>query len=60
MIDLNSLVLPGTTLQLVSTGDINDRGEITGSAIDPNSATCGPSTAGCAFRAIPIRDEENN
>jgi probable HAF family extracellular repeat protein len=56
LIDLNTLVVPGTTLQLVSTGDINDRGEITGSAIDPNSAECGPTTAGCAFLAIPVGD----
>lgn len=56
MTDLNTLVLPGTTLQLVSTGDINDSGEITGSAIDPNSTACGPATAGCTFRAIPVRE----
>ena len=58
--DLNTLVAPRTTLQLVSTGDINDRGEITGSAIDPNSAECGPATAGCAFLAIPVHDEDRH
>lgn len=58
--DLNSLVVPGTTLQLVATGDINDRGEITGSAIDPNSTECGPATAGCAFLAIPVHDGDRD
>ncbi len=60
LFDLNSLVVPGTTLQLVSTGDINDRGVITGSAIDPNSSECGPSTAGCAFLAIPVHESGEN
>ena len=54
MVDLNTLVVPGTTLQLVVGGDINDRGEITGAAIDPNSNECGPTTAGCAFLAVPV------
>lgn len=58
MFDLNSLLIAGTTLQLVSTGDINDRGVITGSAIDPNSSLCGPKTPGCAFLAIPVYDSE--
>jgi probable HAF family extracellular repeat protein len=60
LIDLNTLVVPGTTLQLVSTGDINDRGEITGSAIDPNSTECGPTSAGCAFLAIPVVDGDQD
>ncbi len=60
MFDLNKLVVPGTTLQLVSTGDINDRGVITGSAIDPNSTgDCGPSSNGCAFLAIPVGASDN-
>jgi probable HAF family extracellular repeat protein len=55
LVNLNSLVVPSTTLQLISTGDINDRGVITGSAIDPNSTgECGPSSLGCAFVAIPV------
>ena len=58
MVDLNSLVVPGTTLQLVVGGDINDRGEITGAAIDPNSTECGPTTAGCAFLAIPVLQDQ--
>ena len=59
MINLNSLVVPGTTLQLVSTGDINDRGVITGTAIDPNSTgDCGPQSLGCAFLAIPVNAPE--
>jgi probable HAF family extracellular repeat protein len=60
LVDLNTLVVPGTTLQLVATGDINDRGLITGSAIDPNSAECAPATAGCAFLAIPVTESDNH
>jgi probable HAF family extracellular repeat protein len=62
MVDLNQLVVPGTTLQLIVGGDINDRGEITGAAIDPNpnATECGPTTPGCAFLAIPVRDEDQN
>jgi probable HAF family extracellular repeat protein len=54
--DLNRLVVPGTSLQLVSVGDINDRGEITGTAIDPNSTgECSLNAGGCAFLAVPVR-----
>jgi probable HAF family extracellular repeat protein len=36
MVDINTLVLPGSGLQVVETFDINDRGEIAGSAALPN------------------------
>jgi len=48
MTDLNKLVVPGTTLILTNAQDINDRGEITGQAIDPNTG------ATVAFEAIPV------
>jgi probable HAF family extracellular repeat protein len=48
MTDLNKLVVPGTTLILTDAQDINDRGEITGQAIDPHTG------ATVAFEAIPV------
>jgi uncharacterized membrane protein len=48
MTDLNRLLVPGTTLILTNAQDINDRGEITGQALDPNSG------ATVAFKALPV------
>jgi probable HAF family extracellular repeat protein len=51
MTDLNTLVCPGTSLYLTGNGiagpDINDRGEITGEAYDPNTGDTP------AFLAVP-------
>lgn len=47
MIDLNTLVAPGTTLELVDAQDINDQGVITGQALDP------ATDALVAFKAVP-------
>lgn len=47
MLDLNSMVVPGTTLTLTSAQDINDSGEITGQATTPAGAVV-------AFKAIPL------
>jgi probable HAF family extracellular repeat protein len=51
MSDLNTLVCPGTSLYLTGNGiagpDINDRGEITGEAYDPNTGDTP------AFVAVP-------
>ena len=55
LIDLNSILPPGSSLTLQIAGDINDRGEITGVFVDRNSTTC-TSNAGCAFLAIPDDD----
>jgi probable HAF family extracellular repeat protein len=44
MVDLNTLVAPGSTLQLDGASQINDRGEITGRGVPPgcdNSDVCG-------------------
>lgn len=46
--NLNSLVLPGTTLFLTDAQDINDEGVITGQAYDPNTGVIK------AFVAIPV------
>lgn len=48
--DLNEMVPPGSPY-LVFAGDINNRGEITGGALDPNSGELGPG-----FLAVPTRD----
>lgn len=48
MTDLNSLVVPGTTLELRDAQEINDQGEITGVATDPSSGNT------VAFEAIPV------
>jgi probable HAF family extracellular repeat protein len=47
MSDLNCLTVPGS-LFLLFANDINDRGEISGEAFDPNTL------AGPAFRGIPV------
>lgn len=47
MTDLNSLVVPGSTLTLTIAQDINDFGVITGQATDPTGATV-------AFEAVPV------
>lgn len=51
MTDLNTLVPPGLPVNLFYAGDINDRGEIAGIAIDPVTG------AGPAFLAIPCDKE---
>jgi probable HAF family extracellular repeat protein len=50
MMDLNSLIPAGSTLTLEVAGDINDRGEITGTAFDSSTKTSP------AFLAIPRED----
>jgi probable HAF family extracellular repeat protein len=52
MTDLNTLVPAGSTLTLQVAGDINDRGEITGAALDSSTKTSP------AFLAIPQRDDD--
>lgn len=53
MTDLNTLVTPGTTLVLTDAQDINDRGVITGQALDPSTG------ATVAFKAIPARGDDD-
>ncbi|HKO05962.1 MAG TPA: hypothetical protein VJW51_14490 [Candidatus Acidoferrales bacterium] len=54
MTPLDSLSLPGTALQLAITGDINDRGEITGEAIDTVNG------GAPAFLAVPVGGEDQD
>jgi probable HAF family extracellular repeat protein len=54
MMDLNDLISAGSNLTLEVAGDINDRGEITGTAFD-SSAETSP-----AFLAIPREDRRQD
>ena len=54
MMDLNSLIPAGSNLTLQVAGDINDRGEITGTAFDSTTKTSP------AFLAIPRIGEDDN
>jgi len=57
MVDLNALVPPGSTLQLVDTQAINDRGEIAGLGVPPG---CTQDTqCGHAFVLIPCDDQHS-
>lgn len=49
--DLNRLVVGKTNLYLISTGDINDQGEITGQACIVSGSQCSSTTV--AFLAVP-------
>jgi probable HAF family extracellular repeat protein len=51
MTDLNTLIPPDSPLALISTGDIDDRGEITGQACVVSHGACTSETP--AFLAIP-------
>jgi probable HAF family extracellular repeat protein len=53
MTDLNTLIPSDSPLYLISTGDINDRGEITGQACVVSGGVCTSETP--AFLAIPTR-----
>ncbi len=54
MTDLNSLIPADSPLLLISTGDINDRGEITGQACVISNGAC--SSEAPAFLAVPSYD----
>ena len=54
MMDLNSLIAAGSNLTLQVAGDINDHGEITGTAFDSSTQ------ASPAFLAIPPEDGREN
>jgi probable HAF family extracellular repeat protein len=51
MTDLNSLIAPASQFLLISTGDINDSGEITGQACVVSGGAC--TTELVAFLAVP-------
>ena len=47
--DLNDLKAPGYSAQLASAKDINNKGEITGRAVDPNTGVL------TAYLAVPVQ-----
>ena len=53
MYDLNALLVPGSSLQLLLANDINDRGEIVGFAKELNTGHQ------VAFLAVPVQDEDD-
>lgn len=55
--DLNNLALPGSNLYLISTGDINNSGVITGQACALINGACTPQSALVAFVGFPVYDE---
>jgi hypothetical protein len=52
MTDLNSLVQPDSSLDLLLANDINDRDEIVGFGLDTNSG------ATVAFLAVPVQEND--
>ncbi len=58
MTDLNALIPSDSHLALISTGDINDRGEITGQACVVSNGACTSETP--AFLAVPRRQGDES
>jgi probable HAF family extracellular repeat protein len=56
MVDLNTLIPSGSSLQLVFAFAINDRGEIAGAGVPQGCAAQDYSTCGHAFVLIPCED----
>jgi hypothetical protein len=52
MIDLNSLIPPGASLQLTDAFEINERGEIAGMGVPPGCAS--EDECGHAFVLVPV------
>jgi probable HAF family extracellular repeat protein len=59
MTDLNTLIPSDSPLALISTGDINDRGEITGEACVLSNGVCTSASEQPAFLAIPDCDRDD-
>jgi probable HAF family extracellular repeat protein len=53
MVDLNTLIPPGSSLQLANVEDINDRGEIDGIGVPPGVPLANFATEGHGFLLIP-------
>lgn len=54
MVDLNSLIAPGSSLELIDATDINERGEIVGDGVPPGTSRSGFADHG--FVLIPCDD----
>jgi probable HAF family extracellular repeat protein len=57
--DLNNLALGGSNLYLISTGDINNSGVITGQACVLINGACTSQSALVAFVGFPVSDEKS-
>jgi probable HAF family extracellular repeat protein len=61
MVDLNALIPPNSTLQLVGTTSINDRGEIAGIGLPPGcTLASGDTQCGHAFVLIPCDNDHSD
>jgi len=59
MVDLNSLIPPGSSLELTFAYAINDRGEIVGSGVPPGCAPKDVGICGHAYVLIPCGEGED-
>ena len=57
MVDLNTLIPAGSSLQLVRAKAINDSGEIAGEGVPPGCAVQDLDSCGHAFVLIPCDDD---
>lgn len=60
MVDLNTLVPPGSSLQLTFALSINERGEIAGTGLPPGCAPENIDTCGHAYLLIPCAEGDTN
>jgi probable HAF family extracellular repeat protein len=57
IVDLNTLIPPGSSLQLIDVSDINDRGEIAGTGVPPGVPPVNVFTQGHGFLLIPCDEK---
>jgi len=57
LVDLNTVIPAGCSLQLENPAAINDRGEIAGLGLPPGCSAQNDSVCGHAFVLIPCRDD---
>lgn len=58
IVDLNTLIPPASSLQLVEASNVNDRGEIAGTGVPPGAPPTNVDTEGHGFLLIPC--DENH
>ena len=60
MVDLNSLIAPGSSLQLTYAVAINERGEIAGFGVPPGCSPPNYGTCGHAYVLIPCSEGDED